>query len=80
MLIRQTTFKDVSATVQHSYFDQKSEEILQTLQFKVKTSKYIFVNYSITDAKLFFETPTQLSMMIDDTGRLVCLHFVERKS
>ena len=33
-----------------------------------------FVDWSSTDTKLFFEAPTQLGMMIDDTVRLVCLH------
>ena len=32
-----------------------------------------FVDWSITDAKLFFEAPTQMGMIIDDTVRLVCL-------
>ena len=27
----------------------------------------------------FSKPPTQLGMMIDDTVRLVCVHFVERK-
>ena len=30
-----------------------------------------FVDWSITDAKLFFEAHTQLGMMINDTVRLV---------
>ena len=34
---------------------------------------------SVTDAKLFFDNPTQLGMMIDDTVRLVGVHIVERK-
>ena len=36
--------------------------------------KIFFVDWSITDAKLFFEAPTQPGVMIDDTVRLVCLH------
>ena len=35
---------------------------------------------SIIYAELFFETPTQLSMMTDDKFRLVCVHMIERKS
>ena len=35
-----------------------------------------FVNWSITDAKLFFEVPTQLGMMIDDTARLMCVYML----
>ena len=33
-----------------------------------------FVGWSITDANLFFEAPTQLDMMIDDTVKLGCVH------
>ena len=51
---------NVSATLQDFYFGQQSEKVL-------------FVDWSIADAKLFFETPTQLGMMIDDTVRLVYL-------
>ena len=32
-----------------------------------------FVDWSIADAKLFFEAPIQPGMMIDDTIRLVCV-------
>ena len=35
-----------------------------------------FVNWSIADAKLFFEDPTQLGMMIDDMVRLVCVYML----
>ena len=63
---------NVSATLQHFYFDQQSEKILQAFQ-KVELLKF-FVDWSITDAKLFFEAPTRPGMMIDDTVRLVCLH------
>ena len=40
---------------------------------------HYYFDCSITDAKLFFNTPTQLGMMIDDTVRLVGVHIVERK-
>ena len=63
---------NVSATLQHFYFDQQSEKILQAFQ-KLELLNF-FVDWSITDAKLFFEAPTQPGMMIDDTARLVCLH------
>ena len=59
-------------TWQHFYFDQQSEKILQTFQ-KLELLK-LFVDWSITDAKLFFEAPTRLGMAIDDAVRLVCLH------
>ena len=61
---------NVSAT-QHFYFDQQGEKILQAFQ-KLELLKKI-VDWSITDAKLFFEAPTWLGMMVDDTVRLVCL-------
>ena len=51
------TSGNVSATLQHFYFDQQSEKILQAFQ-KVELLKF-FVDWSITDAKLFFEAPTQ---------------------
>ena len=35
-----------------------------------------FVDWRITDAKLFFEAPTQQGMMIDDTVRLVCVYML----
>ena len=35
--------------------------------------KIFFVDWSIADAKLFFEVPIQPGMMIDDTIRLVCV-------
>ena len=56
---------NVSATLQHFYFDQQSEKILQAFQ-KLELLIF-FVDWSITDAKLFFEAPTQLGMMTDDT-------------
>ena len=31
-----------------------------------------FVDWSITDSKLFFEAPSQPGIMIDDTVKLVC--------
>ena len=34
------------------------------------------VDWNITDAKLIFEAPTQPSMMIDDTVRLVCVYML----
>ena len=62
---------NVSAILQHVYFDQQSEKILQGFQnLELLIS---FVDWSITHAKLFFEAPTQPGM-IDDTVRLVCLH------
>ena len=51
--------------MQHSYFDQQSEKILQALQ-KLELLIF-FVDWSITDAKLFFEAPTQPGIEIDDT-------------
>ena len=48
---------NVSATLQHFYFDQQSEKILQAFQ-KLELLIF-FVDWSITDAKLFFEAPTQ---------------------
>ena len=63
--------RNVSATLQHFYFDQQSEKILQAFQ-ELELFK-LFVDWSITDAKLFFEAPTQPDMMIDDTVRLACV-------
>ena len=63
---------NVSATLQHFYLDQQSEKILQAFQ-KLKVLNF-FVDWSIIDAKLFFEVPTQPGMMIDDTVKLVCPH------
>ena len=40
---------------------------------------HYYFDCSITDAKLFFNTSIQLSMMIDDTIRLEGVHIVERK-
>ena len=40
---------------------------------EVRTFLNFFVDWSIADAKLFFEAPTQSGMMIDDTVRLVCV-------
>ena len=37
---------------------------------------FFFVDWSITDAKLFFEAPTQPGMMIDDTVRLMCAYML----
>ena len=56
---------NVSATLQHFYFDQQNENILQAFQ-KIELSNF-FVDWSIIDAKLFFEAPIQLGIMIDDT-------------
>ena len=39
----------------HLYFDQQSEKILQAFQ----NLELFFVDWSITDAKLFFEAPTR---------------------
>ena len=65
---------NVSATLQHFYFDQQSEKILQAFQ-KLELL-FFFVDWSITDAKLFFEAPTQPGMMIDDTVRLMCVYML----
>ena len=35
---------------------------------------FSFDDWSITDANLFIEVPTQSGMMIDDTIRLVCVY------
>ena len=58
--------------MQHFYFGQQSEKILQAFQ-KLELFNF-FVDWVINDAKLFFEAPTQLDMMIDNTVRLVCVH------
>ena len=61
---------NVSASLQHFYFDQHSRK---------QNFLNSFVDCSITDAKLFFEAPTQPGMMIDDAVRLVIVHaIVER--
>ena len=61
---------NVSASLQHFYFDQHSRK---------HNFLNSFVDCSITDAKLFFEAPTQPGMMIDDAVRLVIVHaIVER--
>ena len=63
---------NVSAALQHFYFDQQSEKIHQAFQ-KLELLNF-FVDWSITDAKLLFKAPTQPGMMIDYTVRLVCLN------
>ena len=60
----------VSAILEHFYFDQQSEKILQAFQNFLN----FFVDWSITDAKFFFESAAQPGMMIDDTVRLVCMY------
>ena len=65
---------NVSATLHHFYFDQQSEKILQAFQ-KLELFNFFFY-WSITDAKLFFEAPTQTGMMIDDRVRLVCVYML----
>ena len=39
-----------------------------------------FVDWSITDAKLFFKVLTQPGMPIDDTVRLVCVHVIVERN
>ena len=60
--------------MQHFYFGQHNEEMLQA--FKKLEILIIFVDWSITDAKLFFEASTQPGMMVDDTVRLVCVYML----
>ena len=48
---------NVSATLQHFYFDQQSEKTLQAFP-KLELFNF-FDDWSITDVKLFFESPTQ---------------------
>ena len=70
---------NVSATLQHFYFDQQSEKILQAFQ-KVDFLKF-FVYLSITDAKLFFEAPTQPGH--DDwwySQTSVCVHVIVERN
>ena len=49
-------------------------------RFSKHSRKYnfliFFVDWSITDATLLFEAPTQLGMMIDDTVKLVCVYML----
>ena len=47
---------------------------------EIKKILNFLVDYSITDAKLCFETPAQLGMMTDDTFRLVCVCILLRES
>ena len=42
----------------------------------VRTFYFFVVDWSIIDAKLFFEAPTQPGMMIDDAAILGCVHVV----
>ena len=65
--------------MQHFYFGQQSEKILQAFQ-KLELFNF-FVDWVINDAKLFFEAPTQPDMMIDNTvsQTSVCAHIVEKK-
>ena len=65
---------NISATLQHFYFVQHHEKILQAFQ-KLEIL-IIFVDCSITDAKLFFEASTHPGMMVDDTIRLVCVYML----
>ena len=65
---------NVSATLQHFYFDQQSEKILQAFQ---KIEIFIFfVDWRIADAKLFFEAPNQQDIMTDDMVRLVFVYML----
>ena len=56
------------------YFNQQIEKILQAFQkIELFNFFFFFVDWSITDAKLFFEVPTQQGIMIDETVGLVCV-------
>ena len=67
-MVVQTNFSNVLAILQHIYFNQQSEKILQ------KKFKIFLVNWSITDGNSCFEVPTQPSKMTDDTVRLVSVY------
>ena len=70
---------NVSATLQHFYFDQQSEKFIQAFQ-KVQLFNF-FVDWSITDAKLFFEASTQLGN--DDwwySQTSVCVHVIAERN
>ena len=43
-------------------------------RFSKHSTFNFFVDWSMTDAKLFFEAPSQPSMMINNIVRLVCLY------
>ena len=64
---------NVSASLQHFYFDQQSAKILQAFQ---KLELFNFFLLTGVLLMLFFEAPTQLGMMFDDTVRLVCLYML----
>ena len=65
---------NVSSTLQLFYFDQQIEKILQAFQ---KSELFnFFVDWIITDAKLFFEALTQPGTIIDDPVRLVCVYML----
>ena len=57
-------------------FDQQSKKdspnIVEVKTFFLLIAGLLMLSY-------FSKPPTQLGMMIDDTVRLVCVHFVERK-
>ena len=61
---------NVSATLQYFNFDQQSE------RFSKHSAFNFFVDWSMTDAKLFFEAPSQPGVMINNTVRLVCLYML----
>ena len=48
-------------------------QLLRSIFFFFFSTNYLFIYWSITDAKLFFETATQLGMMTDNTVRLECV-------
>ena len=64
---------NVSATLQHLYFNQQNEKILQAFQ-KLEFFKFFcWLEYYWC---LFSEAPTQLAMMSDDTLRLVYVYML----
>ena len=62
--------------MQHFYFDQQSEKILQAFQEIELFNFFLLIGVSITDGKLFFEAPIQWGMMIDDTVSVLCVYML----
>ena len=73
-MIGQTTFKECfSYLAEFVFWPRKWTDSSNIVEVKT----FFFGDYNIAGAKLFFDVPTQLDMMIDNTVRIVCVDFVE---
>ena len=62
---------NVSATLQHFYFDQQVKRFFK--HSRNKNFLIFFVDWTIIDVKLFFEAINQWEMIINDKVRPVCV-------